>query len=315
MSPHRGHHHRVRVAGRISHRRYLARVSRASRSATEAHSEVAARMVAHTDLVSLQNTGDINLVASHTVLAAIAGAARDTGVDPDLLMALAWRESRFNPAAKNRHSSASGLLQFTSGTWLRTIQEFGGRYGAAVYAASIHRGTSGRIFVHNRYMLTTILKLRYDPVLSARMAAEIMRRQSTAALTLRGRTATSQELYLSHVLGADGSARFIAAMTTRPTISSAEVIDQRLLRNAGLLAIDGHPMTVANTYLAIGMMLGVHRTDPSTAASRQAVETDATTPRLIELAQPTLSSDRWCTFSDLVVCSGQTPRRLRLPLA
>ena len=48
------------------------------------------------------------------VASAIRAAAAQSGVDPHLLTALAWRESRFDPKARNRWSSATGLLQFTS---------------------------------------------------------------------------------------------------------------------------------------------------------------------------------------------------------
>jgi len=43
--------------------------------------------------------------------------ADEYGIDPDLFVGLARRESGLNPAARNPGSSAGGLFQFLDGTW------------------------------------------------------------------------------------------------------------------------------------------------------------------------------------------------------
>lgn len=47
----------------------------------------------------------------------IRNAAERYGVDPDIMVSLAQRESSLNPRAHNPHSSAAGLFQFTDATW------------------------------------------------------------------------------------------------------------------------------------------------------------------------------------------------------
>jgi soluble lytic murein transglycosylase-like protein len=47
---------------------------------------------------------------SRHLVPAIGRAARATGVDPVLLVALAWQESRFDVRARNPRSSARGLM-------------------------------------------------------------------------------------------------------------------------------------------------------------------------------------------------------------
>ncbi|MCA9694688.1 MAG: transglycosylase SLT domain-containing protein [Myxococcales bacterium] len=45
----------------------------------------------------------------------VAAAARDHGLDPNLINAIIWNESKFNPRARNR-SGARGLMQLMPGT-------------------------------------------------------------------------------------------------------------------------------------------------------------------------------------------------------
>ena len=57
---------------------------------------------------------------------------------------IAWRESRFDPWAKNPSSSASGLFQFLTSTWAHT--PYAGRsiwspkWNALAYAWAVSRG-------------------------------------------------------------------------------------------------------------------------------------------------------------------------------
>lgn len=225
--------------------------------------------VVHTGVVPLVNTVWDDPALPPAVLGAMRDAARDTSVDPGLLMALAWRESRFDPRARNRQSSATGLLQFTSGTWLQTVREFGAQHGAGAYAAAIRKERSGELTVQGPRMRTEILQLRSDPVLSARLAAETLGRQRAAMQASLGRDVTSADLYLRHVLGPSGAARFLTALAQRPSASSLDVASRKTLRNAGLVARDRRPMTVASTYAAVQVMLdALHaRSEPLFAAA------------------------------------------------
>ena len=211
--------------------------------------------VVHSDIVPLANTTWDSASVPPLVLKAIQAAARDSGIDPHLLAAIAWRESRFDPMARNHRSSAKGLLQFTTATWLQAVRDFGSQHDAANYAAAISKGRSGTFVVAGRRVRTAILQLRSDPVLSAKLAAESMSRQRVAMQNRLGRSVTSADLYLLHVLGPSGAARFLAAVAQRPSASSLEVAGSNVMYNAGLLARDGRPLTVANTYTAVQAML------------------------------------------------------------
>ena len=226
----------------------------------------------HAGVEPLVNSTWDNPAVPPAVLAAILDATQASDVAPDLMMTLAWRESRFAPAARSRLSSATGLLQFTSATWLQMVREFGSKHGAARYADAIQRERSGDYTFQGAHMQEAILRLRTDPVLSANLAVEMLGRQRTALQASLTRTATPTDLYLTHVLGPSGSTRFLAALERRPSASMLEVANRRVLRNAGLLARDGRPMTVANTYAAVQNMLADQRTHFEAALTKARAE-------------------------------------------
>lgn len=250
---HRGHATALQVARKPQRKVQVAQRGRTHRSPGR---DLAPRPVAlHRDIAPLENaTWDSPSVAP-VVIEAIRTAAQESHIDPHLLAAIAWRESRFDPDAVNRRSSARGLLQFTKMTWLRAVRDFGAGHDLGPFAAAIRKEPSGELRVSEKRTLTAILHLRSDPVLSARLAADLMRRQHAAMRDQLGHDATSADLYLLHVLGPTGSARFFTALTHRPTAPSLDVASPAVLRNAGLLAKDGGAMTVANTYAAVQTML------------------------------------------------------------
>ncbi len=253
---HLGHRVAQKVAFKPAHR---ARPAHHGRTHARLHlARSAARHTGrmHAEPTALVNTAWDNPRIPAGVMDAIRSAAQESGIDPHLLAAVAWRESRFDPGARSQRSSAKGLLQFTEGTWLQAIRDYGAQHGAGAYAAAVQRQRSGALAVPDARLRSDILQRRSDPVLSAELAAEGMRLQRAAMQDRLGRSVRSADLYLLHVLGPSGSARFLSAVAQHPTASSLEVASPKVLYNAGLLARDHRPMTVANTYAAVEAMLG-----------------------------------------------------------
>ena len=242
----------ARIAGvsRPAHPGRSAGVSRAA-SSTRA---VRSAGVVHRGVVPLVNTTWDDPAVPPAILDAIQTAAHESGVDPHLLAAIAWRESRFDPDARNSQSSARGLLQFTSGTWLQAVRDYGSEHDVADYAAAIRTSRTGDLVVPDE-VKSAILQLRSNPNLSAKLAADSMKRERIAMEARLGRPVTSADLYLMHVLGPAGAMRFLDALAKQPNQSSLKVASLKVMRNAGLLAQDGHPLTVASTYAAAETML------------------------------------------------------------
>jgi hypothetical protein len=69
------------------------------------------------------------------ILAAIRLASLRTGVEFSYLMELAAVESSFDPQARAKTSTASGLYQFKDKSWLDAIRAYGDSYGLGYYAA------------------------------------------------------------------------------------------------------------------------------------------------------------------------------------
>src|SRR5262245_58751937 len=87
--------------------------------------------------LATQNINKYQGVAPNQVIHAVRKAAQKTGVDFAFLMEKASTESSFNPAAKSKHSSATGLFQFIEQTWLNMVKKYGDKYGLEKYADQI----------------------------------------------------------------------------------------------------------------------------------------------------------------------------------
>jgi hypothetical protein len=130
-------------------------------------------------------------VPATPVRAAIARAAQATGVDFDYLLAQAKIESSLNPSARAPTSSAAGLYQFTSGTWLATLDRHGANHGLGWADAAIQRGR-----IADPAARAQVMALRFDPDASALMAAELARDNGNELAGVLGREPDHAELYL-----------------------------------------------------------------------------------------------------------------------
>ena len=156
-----------------------------------------------------------------SIVERVVKAAQTTEMDPALLMAIADKESNFSSTAKARTSSASGLFQFVEKTWLKAMKTFGWRHGHGETAAVIASDNSARVSGQKR---AQILGLRNDPYLSAVLAAEMLKKDSTRIAEKIGRPLTRGETYLIHFLGPDDAERFMRTMDEAPHTSAASLL-------------------------------------------------------------------------------------------
>ena len=155
--------------------------------------------------------------------AAIQRASAATGVDFDYLVAQAQLESGLNPNARAGTSSAAGLYQFISGTWLETVDRHGAEHGLGWADQAITR-QGGRATVADPAMRAQVLSLRFDPNAAALMAAELARDNATELRGFLGREPDAAELYLAHFLGPDGARNFLGSLQQDPGQSAAAVL-------------------------------------------------------------------------------------------
>lgn len=175
------------------------------------------------------------------VQAAIARAAQATGVNFSYLLAQARLESNLDPAAQAGTSSATGLYQFTRGTWLQTLEKHGAAHGLGWADAAIDQGR-----VADPMLRQQVLALRNDPDLSARMAAELARDNRAALLPVLGREPDATELYLAHFLGAGGAGQFLTALAADPAQSAATILPEAAAANRAIFYDGGQARSLGS---------------------------------------------------------------------
>ncbi len=195
------------------------------------------------------NTNNDNGLATVSVpkeiYKAISNASAKTGVNFTYLMEKAAAESSFNPNAKARTSSATGLFQFIESTWLTMVKEHGAKYGLAKYADAINddnRVSSGK-------MRKEILNMRKDPEIASYMAAEFASGNYDRLKQNVGGDIGSTELYLAHFLGAGGATGFLNAMKKSPNMAAADIFPREARANRGVFyGAGGQPRSLSQIY-------------------------------------------------------------------
>lgn len=188
---------------------------------------------------------NVEAAGASPVRTAIANASRATGMDFGFLLATAVRESSLDPTARAPTSTATGLFQFLEQTWLATIKRHGARHGMAAEAAQIEQGSDGMFRVADPEARRRILDMRYDPQLSALMAAELANDNADIIRVRAGVEPQYGDLYAAHFLGAAGASDLIVASRERPWTIAADMFPAAARANRPVFyAPDGRPRTV-----------------------------------------------------------------------
>lgn len=219
---------------------------------------------------------------AHGVGAAIQTAAARTGVDFGYLLGQARIESGFNPNARARTSSATGLFQFIEQTWLATVNRHGANHGLGWAADAIQRGPNGRYHVADPAMRKEILDLRKDPQAASSMAAEFAADNQSYLEGRLGRPTESVDLYLAHFLGAGGAAKFLAAHDANPDAPAASILPAAARANKWVFyGKNGSPRSFAEIRERFAAKLGGSSGPLPAAAPRFSTEV-----RMAALEQP-----------------------------
>ena len=159
------------------------------------------------DTLQINSLGQNMAHVPKNILNAINDASQSTGVDFSYLVNQAKAESSFNPNAKAKTSSATGLYQFIDSTWLDMVEKYGDQYGIK---------TDGK----NR---SEILNMRKDPEKASFMAAAFASENEKFLNEHWGGKVGATELYLAHFLGASGAASFLNARDENPIHNAADL--------------------------------------------------------------------------------------------
>lgn len=157
--------------------------------------------------------------AAPGVVRAIQNASTRTGVSFDYLMNKARQESSFNPAAKAKTSSATGLFQFIDATWLQAVKTYGDQFGLGDLAAKI--SSDGK--VADSGTRQKILSLREDPTTAANLTAAMTKDNADFLSTSLGGKVGENELYMAHFMGLGGANKFLKARMENPFQPAADL--------------------------------------------------------------------------------------------
>lgn len=155
-----------------------------------------------------------------SVRATIEAAAKIVGVDSDLMLGVAGMESSFNPNAKADSSSASGLYQFTKGTWAEMLSKYGAKYG-------LDANTSP-----------------FDAKANALMGGEYLKANMKSIASSKPNP-NSTDLYMAHFLGGSGARKLFAS---DPNTSAAQLMPQAAAANKSVFYNGNTPRTAGEIY-------------------------------------------------------------------
>lgn len=133
----------------------------------------------------------------------VAGAKKSNMAD--YLKKVAQVESSGSATAKAGTSSASGLFQFTEGTWKEMTRAMGKNYS---------------------------LQDRFDPVKATEVAAFMTKQRKSKVEEAIGRETNDTDVYLSHFLGEAGAIKFLKALDRNPNaLSNQGASDDQIRAN------------------------------------------------------------------------------------
>lgn len=196
--------------------------------------------------LSRQETGP------QSITRAIRQAANQSGLDFDLMLGVAKRESSLQADAKASASSASGLFQFIDQTWLGAVKEHGEELGLSSFAKDIERGEKG-FSVTDPARKQEILDLRFDPKVAAKVAGKTLAAAKDRLSAALGREASGAEVYMAHFLGERGAVRMLNA---GENALAAEVDPRAAKANQPLFFKGGQAVTVGEFRDKIAASLG-----------------------------------------------------------
>jgi len=197
-------------------------------------------------------------------------AADQVGVNFDYLFQQAKIESGLNPDARARTSSATGLFQFTRGTWLQVVAQHGEVAGLSQESNALRSG------IATAADRQRILDLRTNPDLSARLAAHHAL-DNARALSAQGiKQSGPTELYLAHFLGSNGAAKFLNAMKSNPHAPAASLLPEAAQSNKTIFFRDGTPTSLNDIYQRFNRKFdGAAAPSPTTLAlAKSAIKAD-----------------------------------------
>lgn len=184
-------------------------------------------------------------------------AARVTNTPRAYLRAVAAQEGGDDNNARNPRSSATGLFQFTEGTWLQMMRDNGEQFGLpAELRNAIRTRSNGSAYVADEATRNRIMALRTDPEWSALMGGALFHREAATIQRAVGRPITVADVYLGHFLGGDAAGFWLRQIQEgRGNQSARQAIQRFYARDPGAAqrVIEQNPRQFAQGVTVAGL--------------------------------------------------------------
>lgn len=202
----------------------------------------------------------------------INSAGQEFGLSDTQMRQIGMVESGLNPNAKNTESSATGIYQFTSGTWDEVMGKHSAQYG-------IPEGTKPT-----------------DPAANAILGAAYLASNRDNFKSSFGKDPELTDLYLGHFLGNKGRKRYVDGLAANPNAEAHTLVSSRQAKSNKDIFWDkdGKARSASEVYSLFGNKLGVAETSGSNAAVADFHTSNVTERelgRLLGAQQPNLSGE------------------------
>ncbi len=174
-----------------------------------------------------------SLILPQEAVRSAKAAAVGTNTDFKSLLASALSESRHNPHAQNKRSSAAGAYQFTERTWLDLMRRYGGQLGQAEAASKI-TVKDGKPTVADPEERHAILAMRSDTDLAASLAARYSDENRAHLGRSLGHKPSENEVRMAYLLGAHGATKLLKAARLTPDTPADQLVPAAVKSNPGL---------------------------------------------------------------------------------
>jgi hypothetical protein len=176
------------------------------------------------------------------IISTIRRVANTQNADFQYLLNQAKVESGLDPRAKASSSSATGLFQFTSGTWMNMVKRHGDKVGLASEAQNLRGNmTSGD-------ERTQILNLRNEPFVATALAAHLAADNAQALAAAGHKSIGPTELYMAHFLGASGANTFLNGLRDKPSDPAANALPVAAAANKSVFYSNRTPLSYQDIY-------------------------------------------------------------------
>jgi len=176
------------------------------------------------------------------IISTIRRVANTQNADFQYLLNQAKVESGLDPRAKASSSSAAGLFQFTSGTWMNMVKRHGDKVGLASEAQNLRGNmTSGD-------ERTQILNLRNEPFVATALAAHLAADNAQALAAAGHKSIGPTELYMAHFLGASGANTFLNGLRDKPSDPAANALPVAAAANKSVFYSNRTPLSYQDIY-------------------------------------------------------------------